>query len=66
VNQADDKQPLTIKGMFGINEQKLAELSDSMIADMQRTGYLPRINAHLQSLQNFEKLLRRMETQQVA
>ncbi|MFM1977957.1 MAG: hypothetical protein RLZZ151_472 [Pseudomonadota bacterium] len=61
INVANAQQPLTIKGMFGINEEKLAALYDAVIADMQRTGYLQRVNAHLQSMQNFEKLLRRME-----
>lgn len=63
INLVNDQAPLTIKGMFGINEEKLAALDDAVIGDMQRTGYLPRVNAHLQSLQNFEKLLRRMEKQ---
>lgn len=61
INVANAQQPLTIKGMFGINEEKLAALDDAVIADMQRTGYLQRVNAHLQSMHNFEKLLRRME-----
>lgn len=66
INVANAQQPLTIKGMFGINEEKLAALDDAIIADMQRTGYLQRVNAHLQSMQNFEKLLRRMEKSAIA
>jgi hypothetical protein len=52
--------------MFGINEKRLAALDDAIIADMQRTGYLQRVNAHLQSMRNFEKLLRRMEKSAIA
>jgi hypothetical protein len=49
--------------MFSINEEKLSILEDSVLAELHRKGYLPRIYAHLKSLQNFQKLLRRLEAQ---
>lgn len=60
------KEPVTVDGMFGINEEKLHALEDSLLADLHRKGYLPRIYAQLKSLQNFQKLLRRLEEQKFA
>ena len=57
------KEPVTVDGMFGINEEKLHTLEDSLLADLHRKGYLPRIYAQLKSLQNFQKLVRRLEQQ---
>lgn len=57
------KETVTVDGMFGINEEKLHTLEDSLLADLHRKGYLPRIYAQLKSLQNFQKLLRRLEEQ---
>lgn len=57
------QEPVTVDGMFGINEEKLHALEDSLLADLHRKGYLPRIYAQLKSLQNFQKLVRRLEEQ---
>lgn len=57
------EEPITVDGMFSINEEKLNALEDSVLAELHRKGYLPRIYAHLKSLQNFQKLLRRLEAQ---
>jgi hypothetical protein len=51
--------------MFGVNEEKLNQLNDAELAGLSRNGYLPRIYAHLQSLQNFQKLLNRFQESQV-
>ncbi len=51
--------------MFGINEEKLNQLNDTELAGLSRSGYLPRIYAHLQSLQNFQKLLNRFQENQM-
>ena len=58
---AGAKEPVTVDGMFGIDEEKLNALEDSVLADLHRKGYLPRIYAHLKSLQNFQKLVRRLQ-----
>jgi hypothetical protein len=50
--------------IFSINEEKLHTLEDSLLADLHRQGYLPRIYAQLRSMQNVQKLLRRLEEQQ--
>ena len=59
-------EPMIIDGMFGINEEKLNALEDGVLAELHRSGYLPRIYAHLKSLQNFQKLLHRIEEQKFA
>ena len=56
---------MSVTGMFGINEEKLNQLGDAAIAELNRNGYLPRIYAHLQSLQNFQKLLNRFQENQM-
>jgi hypothetical protein len=56
--------PLAFDGMFAIDEAKLNTLEDSVLLELHRNGYLPRIYAHLKSLQNFQKLLYRLEAQQ--
>jgi hypothetical protein len=58
---ADAQAPVTVDGMFGIDENKLDALQDTVIAELHRKGYLPRIYAHLKSLQNFPKLMRRLD-----
>jgi len=59
----DDSTKVT--GMFGVSETRLNQLEDANIAELSRKGYLPRIYAHLQSLQNFQKLLQRFEAKQL-
>ena len=58
---AEAEAPVTVDGMFGIDENKLDALQNEVIAELHRKGYLPRIYAHIKSLQNFQKLLRRLE-----
>jgi len=58
-------EPISVTGMFGVNEEKLNQLDDAVIAELNRNGYLPRIYAHLQSLQNFQKLLNRFQENQI-
>jgi len=60
-----NQAPMSVTGMFGINEEKLNQLDDAAIAELTRNGYLPRIYAHLQSLQNFQKLLNRFQENQI-
>ena len=57
------EEPLTVDGMFGVDEEKLNALDDCVLVDLHRKGYLQRIYAHLKSLQNFQKLLHRLEEQ---
>lgn len=66
-NMAADEnlEPVSVTGMFGINEEKLLQLDDANIGELTRNGYLPRIYAHLQSLQNFQKLLNRLKDKQM-
>ena len=59
------EEPIKVTGMFGINEEKLAQLDDATIAELNRNGFLPRIYAHLQSMQNFQKLLNRLQENQI-
>ncbi len=40
----------TIEGLLVIDEAKLKTLNDAVILDLQKTGYLPAIHAHLLSL----------------
>ncbi len=40
----------TIEGLLVVDEAKLKSLADSVILDLQKTGYLPAIHAHLLSL----------------
>lgn len=60
-----DSEPVSVTGMFGVNEEKLNQLNDAELADLSRSRYLPRIYAHLQSLQNFQKLLNRFQESQI-
>jgi len=55
--------PMTVDGMFGVDEDKLNALEDGVLAELHRKGYLPRIYAHHKSLQNFTRLMRRLEEQ---
>lgn len=56
-------EPASVDGMFTIDEEKLNTLADTVLADLHRKGYLPRIYAQLKSLQNLQKLTRRLEEQ---
>jgi hypothetical protein len=52
-------EPLTLAGMFRVNEQKAAELSGDKLKELVQNGILPRIYAHLMSMSNFNRLLAR-------
>lgn len=58
-------ESMSVTGMFGVSEEKLNQLDDPTLAGLGRDAYLPRIYAHLQSLQNFQKLLNRFEQNQI-
>jgi len=60
---ANVRDSIGVDAMFGIDEEKLNTLDDCVLADLHRNGYLPRIYAHLKSLQNLSKLIRRLEAQ---
>lgn len=48
----------SIGGCFGVNENKLNELSDQDFLELRKRGALPLIYAHLFSLPNMERLIR--------
>ena len=54
-----DGEPLTLAGMFRVNEQKAAELPGDKLKELVQNGVLPRIYAHLMSMSNFNRLLAR-------
>jgi hypothetical protein len=52
-------EPLSMTGMFRVQEQKLAELSAGKLKELAQNGVLPRLYAHLMSMSNFNRLLLR-------
>jgi SapC len=52
-------EPLSMTGMFRVQEQKLAELSADKLKELAQNGVLPRLYAHLMSMSNFNRLLLR-------
>ena len=52
-------QPISMTGMFRVNEQKLVALDAAKLQAMMQRGFLARIYAHLMSLDNFQRLLDR-------
>lgn len=52
-----DGSPLTIDGFLGVNEDKLAKLSDEQTLELVRTGLLALLHFHLASLRNMGRLL---------
>jgi hypothetical protein len=52
-------QPLQIADYFAISEEKLNALGDADLRDLQVTGALRQIHAHLNSMANWEKLIGR-------
>lgn len=51
-----NEQPLTINGLYLIDEKKLAELATPEFEDIRSKGLLPLIYAHLNSLQQINRL----------
>ncbi len=51
--------PVTLTGMHRIAEQRLQALPGGTLQELARNGMLSRIYAHLQSLDNFQRLLER-------
>lgn len=47
----------TLAGSVVINEERLAKVSDEVLLEMRRRGYLPAVYAHLVSLGQIERLL---------
>lgn len=52
-----DGQKLQVEGFMTIDEQKLAALGDADIVELQRSGVLALIHAHLISMGNMRKLV---------
>lgn len=55
-------EPLSLTGMFRVQEQKLAALPGDKLKELVNNGVLPRLYAHLMSLSNFNRLLARRGT----
>jgi hypothetical protein len=51
--------PLSMTGMFRVDEARLARLAESDLRDLLSSGVLARVYAHLLSLDNFGRLLDR-------
>ena len=55
-------EPLSLTGMFRVQEQKLADLPADKLKELVNNGVLPRLYAHLMSMSNFNRLLARRGT----
>jgi len=60
----NEGEPLTLSGMYRVNEQKINQLSADKLKELVQNGVLPRIYAHLMSLSNFARLMTRRANQQ--
>lgn len=58
--QAPGGGTLAMEGFHVVDEEKLAKLNDTTLLELARSGDLTRIYAHLLSLNNLPKLLRRL------
>jgi SapC len=56
----------TLEGAWVIDEAKLGALDDAQLVDLVRTGYMGWIYAHLLSLNNLQRLARRMDARRVS
>lgn len=56
---AKSGEQFRLKGLFRVSEEKLSEVSAGELKKMMKRGELPRIYAHLMSLDNFRFLLDR-------
>lgn len=52
-------EPIQLTGMFRVAEEKLGQLDSAVLKDLTQKGVLPRIYAHLMSLDNFQRVLAR-------
>jgi hypothetical protein len=52
-------EPLSLSGMYRVQEQKLTELAADKLKELVQNGVLPRLYAHLMSMSNFNRLLAR-------
>jgi hypothetical protein len=52
-------EPIQLTGMFRVAEEKLGQLDAAVLKDLVQKGVLPRLYAHLMSLDNFQRLLAR-------
>lgn len=54
-------EELRINGIYIVDEQKLNEIDETVLVDLHKNGYLKMIYAHLLSLQQTPRLVRRAE-----
>lgn len=57
----DGEEPVSLRGFFVVNEQKLQSLTDASLRQLLSSGELAWIYAHLFSLANVEALSRRLK-----
>lgn len=55
----NDGEPISLSGMYRVEEQKLAGLAADKLKELVQNGVLPRLYAHLMSLSNFNRLMAR-------
>lgn len=53
------ESPVTLTGMYRVAEERLQALPGGTLQELARNGMLPRVYAHLLSLDNFQRLLDR-------
>jgi len=58
-NQQDPQNPVTVAEYWGVSNQKLNALSAEQLKELQDSGMLTAIYAHLFSLQRWDRILRR-------
>lgn len=54
-------EPLSLTGMYRVQEQKLPDLAPDKLKELVQNGILPRLYAHLMSMSNFARLLTRRD-----
>ncbi len=62
----NNEAPMVLQGFSVVDEQRIAELSDSDLLSLAREGYLALIYAHLGSLGNVSRLSERLEARLAA
>jgi hypothetical protein len=58
-------EKLKLDGFYVLNRKKMAELPDETIGQLHRQGYLELIYTHLVSLENFDRLVKRIREKTV-
>jgi hypothetical protein len=61
INAQTSQGEINLTGFHIVDEKKLAALDDAKMLELARNGYLALVYAHLASLGNVQKLLRRLE-----